>query len=71
MESYQSQGWATPIINRFGNITHAIAAFQDITPRKNAERRLAAHSAVSSILAEAKMLGSGENRNSKGNLRKH
>ena len=46
--------WATPIINRFGNITHAIAAFQDITPRKNAERRLAAHSAVTSILAEAK-----------------
>jgi GAF domain-containing protein len=48
------QVWATPVINRFGNITHAIAAFQDITPRKNAERRLAAHSAVTSILADSK-----------------
>jgi PAS domain S-box-containing protein len=48
------QVWATPIINKHGNITHAVAAFQDITPRKNAERRLAAHSAVTSILAEAK-----------------
>jgi PAS domain S-box-containing protein len=48
------QVWATPIINKWGNITHAIAAFQDITPRKNAERRLAMHSAVASILSEAR-----------------
>jgi PAS domain S-box-containing protein len=50
------QVWATPIINKYGNITHAVAAFQDITPRKNAERRLAAHAAVTSILSEAKNL---------------
>lgn len=48
------QVWATPIINKHGNITHAVAAFQDITPRKNAERRLAAHAAVTSVLSEAK-----------------
>ncbi|MCI0445705.1 GAF domain-containing protein [bacterium] len=48
------QVWATPIINKHGNITHAVAAFQDITPRKNAERRLAAHAAVTAILSEAK-----------------
>jgi PAS domain S-box-containing protein len=52
------QVWATPIINKHGNITHAVAAFQDITPRKNAERRLAAHSAVTSILSEAKNIES-------------
>ncbi len=50
------QVWATPIFNKHGNITHAVAAFQDITPRKNAERRLAAHAAVTSILSEAKDL---------------
>jgi PAS domain S-box-containing protein len=35
------EGWGTPIFDEQGNVAYAIAAFQDITERKQAERLLA------------------------------
>ncbi|NHC37347.1 PAS domain S-box protein [Scytonema millei] len=35
------EAWGTPVYDEQGNITHAIAAFQDITQRKQAEKLLA------------------------------
>ncbi|MGL4622421.1 MAG: AAA family ATPase [Chroococcidiopsis sp.] len=35
------EAWGTPVYDEHGNITHAIAAFQDITERKQAEKLLA------------------------------
>ena len=35
------ESWGTPIFDEAGNVTYAIAAFQDITERKQAERLLA------------------------------
>ncbi len=35
------EGWGTPIFDEMGNVAYAIAAFQDITQRKQAEQLLA------------------------------
>jgi hypothetical protein len=48
------QVWATPIFNDHGVITHAIAAFQDITGRKRSERRLATQYSVTRVLSESR-----------------
>jgi PAS domain S-box-containing protein len=48
------QVWATPIYNQHGEITHAIAAFQDITSRKRTEKRLATQHSVTLVLSEAR-----------------
>ena len=50
------QVWATPIYNHHGQITHAIAAFQDITSRKRTEKRLATQHGVTLVLSEARTL---------------
>jgi PAS domain S-box-containing protein len=36
-----TEGWATPVFDEQGNVVYAIAAFQDITVRKEAEKLLA------------------------------
>jgi two-component system, sensor histidine kinase and response regulator len=54
--SMSVQVWATPIYNQHGQITHAIAAFQDITTRKRTEKRLATQHAVTLVLSEARNL---------------
>ena len=48
------QVWATPIFNEHGEITHAIAAFQDITERKRTEKRLATQHGVTRVLSESR-----------------
>jgi hypothetical protein len=48
--------WATPVFDEHGKITHAVAAFQDMTEKKRTERRLAAQYAVAVILSEAESL---------------
>jgi PAS domain S-box-containing protein len=50
------QVWATPIYNQSGNITHAIAAFQDITARKKTEKSLATQYNVTLVLSESRNL---------------
>jgi PAS domain S-box-containing protein len=47
------QVWGTPIFDSHGLVTHAIAAFQDVTARKHTQRRLAVQYAVSRTLSEA------------------
>jgi two-component system, sensor histidine kinase and response regulator len=48
------QVWATPIFNEHGEITHAIAAFQDITERKRTEKRVATQHRVTLVLSESR-----------------
>jgi two-component system, sensor histidine kinase and response regulator len=48
------QVWATPIFNEHGEITHAIAAFQDITERKRTEKRVATQHGVTLVLSESR-----------------
>jgi PAS domain S-box-containing protein len=50
------QAWASPIYDQHGKITHAIAAFQDITHRKRSEKRLATQYAVTLALSESRTL---------------
>jgi PAS domain S-box-containing protein len=50
------QAWATPIYDQHGKITHAIAAFQDITHRKRSEKRLATQYSVTLALSESRTL---------------
>ena len=48
------QVWATPIFDQHGRITHAIAAFQDITARKRTEKRIATQHGVTRVLSESR-----------------
>lgn len=48
------QVWATPIFNEHGEVTHAIAAFQDITERKRTEKRVATQHSVTRVLSESR-----------------
>jgi PAS domain S-box-containing protein len=48
------QVWATPVFDNHGRITHAIAAFQDITNRKRTEKRLATQHKVTQVLSESR-----------------
>ncbi len=50
------QVWATPIFDQHGNITHAIAAFQDITERKRTEKRVATQHKVTLVLSESRTM---------------
>jgi GAF domain-containing protein len=50
------QVWGTPIFDERGKITHAIAAFQDITRRKRSEKRIAMQYSVTLVLSQAKVL---------------
>lgn len=50
------QVWATPIYDQHGQITHAIAAFQDITERKRSEKRIATQYAATLVLSESRTL---------------
>lgn len=45
------QAWGAPIRNSQGAITHAVAVFQDISQRRQTERRAAAQHAVTNVLA--------------------
>jgi len=47
------QVWANPIYDQHGRITHAIAAFQDITQRKRSAKRLATQYSVTLVLSQA------------------
>jgi GAF domain-containing protein len=48
------QVWASPIYDEHGQITHAIAAFQDITARRRTEKRIATQHGVTRVLSEAR-----------------
>lgn len=45
------QAWGAPIRNSQGNIAYAVAVFQDISQRRQTERRTAAQHAVTNVLA--------------------
>jgi PAS domain S-box-containing protein len=50
------QAWGAPIRNSKGSIVYAVAVFQDISHRRQAERRLTAQHAVTNILATSASL---------------
>ncbi|MGE5462636.1 MAG: ATP-binding protein [Syntrophothermus sp.] len=47
------QVWGAPIYDPDGKLAYAVAAFSDITERREAERRLSAQYAVARVLAES------------------
>ncbi len=56
------QVWSAPIVDESGKVVYAIAAFSDISERKDAERRLSSQYEVARALAESPTIAEASQR---------